>query len=302
MRSRPRGRTRWSAGAAEDTGGIFRPRPLARVVLALLTLLATLFFVFPFVWAIVTSIKPPEESYNSAVLPWLQFEPTLQNWRDELTTRSQQLGTGLRNSTIAAGASAFIDVVLGTLAGYSLGRGAFADGRSRSITNWFISQRLLIPVVVVIPYLLMMKNLGLVDNPIALILAYSSFNLPLAVLIMTDFFRDLPSELEDAALTDGATTMQAFRMVALPLVAPGVIATFILLMAFAWNELLFALALTYRSATTLPVVITGAESTRGIQFWYIAVRSLVAMLPPVLMVLFVQRYIVRGLSMGAVKG
>ncbi len=302
MRSRSPSSTWWNARAAADMGGIFLPRPFARLVLMLLTLLATLFFVFPFIWAIVTSIKPPEESYNSAVLPWLQFEPTLQNWRDELTTRSDQLGTGLRNSTLAAGASAFIAVVLGTLAGYSLGRGAFSDGRSRSITDWFISQRLLVPVVVVIPYLLMMRDLGLVDNPIALILAYSSFNLPLAVLIMTDFFRELPRELEDAALTDGATTLQAFRTVALPLVAPGVIATFILLVAFAWNELLFALALTYSAATTLPVVIAGAESTRGIQFWYIAVRSLVAMLPPVLMVLFVQRYIVRGLSMGAVKG
>jgi multiple sugar transport system permease protein len=127
-------------------------------------------------------------------------------------------------------------------------------------------------------------------------------NLPLAVLVMSDFFRDLPGELEEAALTDGATPFQAFRRCILPLVVPGMVATFILVAAFAWNEFLFALVLTYGSAVTMPVAIIGAETTRGIEFWYIAVRSLVAMVPPVLLVLFVQRYLVRGLSMGAVKG
>ncbi|HEX7021711.1 MAG TPA: carbohydrate ABC transporter permease [Trueperaceae bacterium] len=281
---------------------IFRPGNRTRAVLVVLALLATIFFAFPFLWAIVTSIKPPSESYNSAVVPWLQFEPTLQNWQDELTTRGRSISLALRNSVVAATISALVAVTLGTLAGYSLSRGVFREERSNFLFNWFLSQRLLLPVVVVIPYLLMMRALGLVDNLFGLILAYSSFNLPLAVLIMTDFFRDFPKELEEAALIDGATVLGAFWKVALPLVAPGLIATFILLVAFAWNEFLFALVLTYRSAITLPVLIVGAESTQGIQFWYIAVRSLIAMVPPVLLVLFVQRYLVRGLTMGAVKG
>jgi multiple sugar transport system permease protein len=299
-RSLPIGSRRRPAHA-EQTPALFHPGPFARVALIALVALVTLFFAFPFIWAVITSVKPATETYNSSVLPWLQFHPTMQNWQDELSTRSQQLSLGLKNSLIAAGGSAAIDVILGCFAGYGLARG-YSEKRSRSISSWFISQRLLLPVVVVIPYLMMMRTLGLVDNVVALILAYSSFNLPLAVLVLTDFFRDLPTELEEAALTDGASAFGAFRMVALPLVAPGIVATFILVMAFSWNEFLFALALTYESAVTLPVVIMGAETTRGIEFWYIAVRSLVAMLPPVVLVLFVQRYIVRGLTMGAIKG
>jgi multiple sugar transport system permease protein len=275
-----------------------RGRIAARVVVAL----ATAFFVFPFLYAIVTSVKPATEAFNDAIVPWLQFKPTLDHWHAELGTRGDLIQKGLTNSAIAAGASALIDVALGTLAGYGIARGAFSAKRSGTVTDWLISQRLLLPVVIVIPYLLMMKSLGLVDSVIGLILAYSVFNLPLAILVMKDFFRDIPKELEEAALVDGATTFGAFRRIVLPLVVPGMVATFILVMAFAWNEFLFALTLTYSDAVTMPVAIMGAESTRGIEFWYIAVRSLVAMLPPVLLVMFVQRYIVRGLTMGAVKG
>lgn len=277
-------------------------RRRTRVLFWLLAVLVSLFFVFPFLWALVTSLKPPTEAFNDSVIPFLQFDPTLQNWSAELSDRSDVILKGLTNSTIAASLSSLICVTLGTFAGYSLARSALSEKRTRSVTDWLLSQRFLLPVVVVIPYLLSFRALGLIDNVFALVIAYSVFNLPLAVLVMKDFIADVPVDLEEAAMTDGASQFQAFRTVVLPIVIPGMIATFILVAAFAWNEFLFALALTYKNATTMPVVIIGAQSTRGAEFWYIAVRSLIATVPPVLLVMFVQRYIVRGLSMGAVKG
>jgi multiple sugar transport system permease protein len=277
-------------------------RRTTKLLLALLAVLVSCFFAFPFFWALVTSLKPPEKAFNDAVIPFLQFDPTLDNWSAEFADRGDLISKGLTNSTIAATLSALICVTLGTFAGYSLARATLSEKRTRTVTDWLLSQRLLLPVVVVIPYLLTFRALGLVDNIVALVVAYSVFNLPLAVLVMKDFFADVPVDLEEAAMTDGASQFQAFRTVVLPVVVPGMVATFVLVAAFAWNEFLFALALTYNNATTMPVAIIGAESTRGVEFWYIAVRSLIAMVPPVLLVMFVQRYIVRGLSMGAVKG
>ena len=171
-----------------------------------------------------------------------------------------------------------------------------------ALTTWFLTQRVMPPVVVLIPYFLLYRNLGMLDKTWSLILLNATFILPFPVIILSQMFRELPRELEEAAFVDGASHLQAFIRIALPLVVPGLIASWILCLAFSWNEFLFALTLSTKSARTMPVIIAGAEHTRGIQFWYVGVRVLLTMLPPTIMALLAQRYIIRGLTLGAVKG
>jgi len=147
-----------------------------------------------------------------------------------------------------------------------------------------------------------MKFLRLLDNPIALIIANATFTMPFAVLIMRDAFKELPIELEESALVDGCSHFSAFWRIALPLAAPAIAAAAIISFAFSWNEFLFALILTYERARPMSVIIAGVEHTQGIQFEFVATRLLVAILPPALLALTVQRWIVRGLTFGAVKG
>jgi multiple sugar transport system permease protein len=149
---------------------------------------------------------------------------------------------------------------------------------------------------------LIMKTLRLLDTRLALILVYTTFNLPFAVVIMRQMFKELPDEIEEAALVDGCTYFGAFFRVALPLAAPAIAATFILCLAFAWNEMLFALTLAQKDAITLPVFIAGSQQSRGVAFWFAATRALVAALPPTALALFIQPFIVRGLTFGAIKG
>jgi multiple sugar transport system permease protein len=170
------------------------------------------------------------------------------------------------------------------------------------MTTWFLSQRVLPPVVVIIPFFLVMRQLKLLDSVWALVLLNATFTLPFPVIILSQMFRELPYELEEAAYVDGASRFQAFWRIALPLVVPGLVATWIICMAFSWNEFLFALSLTSNKAIPMPVIIAGAEHTRGVQFWFVGVRVLLTMMPPILLALLAQRYIIRGLTLGAVKG
>jgi multiple sugar transport system permease protein len=147
-----------------------------------------------------------------------------------------------------------------------------------------------------------MTTLGLRDTVWSLVMLNAAFTLPFPVIIMSQMFRELPIELEEAAFVDGASRWQAFTRVALPLVTPGLVASWIICLAFAWNEFLFALTLTSKSAIPMPVIIAGAEHTQGVQFHQVGVRVLMTMLPPTILALLAQRYIVRGLTLGAVKG
>jgi multiple sugar transport system permease protein len=153
-----------------------------------------------------------------------------------------------------------------------------------------------------VPFFFVFTTLGMQDTRGALILINATFILPFVVVIVRQTFQDLPIELEEAALVDGASYLTAFFRVALPLAAPAVAASALIMFAFAWNEYLFAQILSLTEASVMPTHIAGGADTRGVQFWFVAVRSLIAMVPPVLLALFAQRYIVRGLTLGAVKG
>lgn len=277
--------------------------PLVNALLWLVILVATAWCVFPFYWALVTSFKARSVILTKpALIPWLQFEPTLFNWQNEFTTRWPEISHGLLNSLIIATGAALIAVTLGTLAGYGLARFRFLRWSNRNMTVWFLSQRFLPPIVTVIPFFLLIQKLGLIDTRLGLILANATFTMPFAVLTLRDVFKDLPIELEESAYVDGATPLQAFWKIALPLAAPAVAAAAIICFSFAWNEFIFGLILSYQNAQPITVVIAGVEHTQGVQFHAVATRLLLAILPPALLALAAQRYIVRGLTFGAVKG
>jgi multiple sugar transport system permease protein len=192
-------------------------------------------------------------------------------------------------------------LVLGTPAAYSLARFNF-PWQSKDIALWFLSQRVLPPVVVLVPFYVVLVALRLIDTWTGLILLYSTFNLAFCVVIMRDIFRDVSKEVEEAARIEGANLWQIFWMIALPLSLDGLIVTAIIVFAFSWNEALFASALTSQHAATLPEYILSSRSTRGVNFNVAAVNTIIAIAPPVILSFFVQRYLARGLSFGAVKG
>jgi multiple sugar transport system permease protein len=274
--------------------------PITTILIGGVLVIAVFWVLFPFYWAFLNSIKKPADTFTNTYIPFLQFQPTLEHWIAELSI--VEIRRALLNSTIISLGGATISVALGTFAAYALARFRFRRMDNGSITTWFLSQRILPPVVVVIPFFLIMRQLQMLDNVFALMLLNATFTLAFPVIILSQMFRELPRELEEAAYVDGASAFQAFTRVALPLVLPGLVATWIICMAFSWNEFLFALSLTTKNAIPMPVIIAGAEHTRGVQFWFVGVRVLLTMLPPTILALLAQRYIIRGLTLGAVKG
>ncbi|MGQ9472624.1 MAG: carbohydrate ABC transporter permease, partial [Candidatus Caldatribacteriaceae bacterium] len=267
-----------------------------RYVIVLLVVIWATFLIY---WGIVTSLKPPAETFTitGISVPFLQFRPTLENWRTELSTRESR--STLTNSVVVAIFATLVAMALGVPAGYALARFQFSRMKNRDLTVWFLSQRVLPPVVVVIPFFLLMRTFRLLDTRLALVLMNATFTLPFAVVISRQAFQELPVELEEAAAVDGCSDLVAFWRIAFPLAAPTLVAIAAICVAFTWNEFLFALSLTALKAKTFPVYLAGAEDTRGVQFWFMATRAILALGPPTVLALLIQRYIVRGLTFGA---
>jgi multiple sugar transport system permease protein len=278
--------------------------PLSHAFFSLLAVVVAMIFVFPIYWGLSTSLRNPLDTFtvSGLGLPWVNFTPTFDNWISQLSSVEAQ--HALANSTIIAISATILALVLGAPAAYGLARFQFSRRMltNKDLTVWFLSQRVLPPVATVIPFYLVMRTLGLLDTRLALVLINATFILPFVVVILRQTFLDLPVELEEAALVDGASHFTAFFQIALPLAAPAMAATGLIIFAFAWNEFLFAITISSKNALTIPVHMAGAVDTRGVQFWFMATRALIAMIPPVLLALLAQRYIVRGLTLGAVKG
>ena len=170
------------------------------------------------------------------------------------------------------------------------------------VAFWMISQRMLPPVAVVIPIYIFFQQLGLLDTWPALIISYVASHLPIVVWLMRDYFQSVPIELEESAAIDGASRYRVFRSVVLPLSVPGLVATFLFVLVFAWNEYLIALFLTSANAQTLPLTVAAQNATRGPQWWYMSVLILIMIVPVIAMAIALERYIARGLLVGAVKG
>ena len=273
---------------------------ISSVLIVLVMAVLLLWTLFPFYWAFISSIKNPADNYGNKWLPFVSFEPTLKPWRDLWSIR--EIRESMLNSSIIAVGAATVAVVLGATAAYGIARFRFFRPQNGSLTTWFLSQRVLPPVVFVTPYFLIMRELSLTNTVWALILVNATFNLPFPVIILTQMFREVPLELEEAAQVDGASRLSIFLKIAVPLVLPGIVVSWVLCLAFSWNEFLFGFAMTIDQARPVTVFLAGGDQTRGVDFKAIGTRMLLVASVPLIAALAVQRYIVRGLSLGAVKG
>ena len=194
-------------------------------------------------------------------------------------------------------------VIIGSLAGYGLSRFAYKFGpwRNKDISFFFLSQLILPPVVLAMPFLALYKELALLDTQIGLLLVYVLMVLPIVIWIMRDQFGSIPRELEESALIDGCSVWSAFLRIVLPVALPGMVAAFILSVVLCWNEYFFAALLTSTNAKTLPVMVASQTGSQGINWWSMAALSTAAIAPLAIIGIFLERYIVKGLTAGAVK-
>lgn len=266
----------------------------APVIVALLATLA------PVYWMITISLKSEVDQFS--VPPrWFLFSPTLAHYRDAFLERS--FGQYLLTSAIVAVSSTLCAMVLGTLCAYALARLDLPRRTATRLSLWILSTRMFPPIVTALPLFLMMRDVRLLNTRLSLVIVYTAFNLPFVVWMMRGFFQEIPRDLEEAARVDGDSRLGALVRVVLPLVAPGLAATAIFCLIISWNELLFALILTQTDAAmTLPVGIAGRVTQYEIKWGVMSAAGVVAMMPILLFALAVQRYLVRGLSLGAVKG
>lgn len=264
------------------------------LVLALVAALA------PVYWMITISLKSEVDQF--AYPPkWFVFTPTLQHYYEAFVARS--FGQYLITSAIVAVVSTACALVIGTLAAYALTRFRLPYNLDRKLSLWILSTRMFPAIVTAVPLFLMMRDLRLLNTRVSLIVVYTAFNLPFVVWMMRGFFAEVPRDLEEAALVDGDSRLGALVRVVLPLVSPGLAATAVFCLIVSWNEFLFALVLTQTDAAmTLPVGIAGRVTQYEIKWGVMSAAGAVAMMPILIFALAMQRYLVRGLSLGAVKG
>jgi multiple sugar transport system permease protein len=263
-------------------------------------LLAVLAALVPVYWMLTISLKTDAEQFAQPPR-WLAFTPTLAHYREAFFVRS--FGKYLVTSAVVTALSTACAMTLGTLAAYALARFRWPRRRGERLSLWILSTRMFPPIVTAVPVFMLMRDLRLLNTLAALVVVYTGFNLPFVVWMMRGFFREVPRELEEAALVDGDTRLGALRRVLLPLVAPGLAATSVFCLIATWNEFLFALVLTQTDASmTLPVGIAGLVTQYEIRWGAMSAAAVVAMTPILVFALAAQRYLVRGLSLGAVKG
>ncbi|BER92652.1 carbohydrate ABC transporter permease [Atrimonas thermophila] len=250
---------------------------------------------FPPFMLFLTSIKTNVDALKYPPV-WI-FRPVASNYREIFSLIP--FGHYLFNSLIVALVSTFIALSVGSLAAYGLAR--FRFKRSKDLSFWILSIRMTPPVAAAIPIFIIMRTLHLLDTYLALILAYCTFNIPFSVWLLRGFFQEIPREIEESAMVDGCSSFAAFWKISIPLIAPGIAATGIFTFIFSWNEFLFALILTGSRAQTVPVALTGFIRETGIMWSHMAAAGVLAMVPMVVFTALVQKNLVKGLTMGAIK-
>ena len=272
----------------------------------------TIVALFPLYWTFSTSMKLGRDVTQGHLIPWLDFAPSWKGWQslglspDTIFATSNVRDEFLKrfvNSAIASLGAAALAVLLGSLAAYGLSRvdSKFGPWRNKDISFFFLSQLILPPVVLAMPFLVLYKALALLDTRIGLILIYTLMVLPIVIWVMRDQFDTIPNEIEQAALVDGCTIWGAFLRIVLPIALPGMVAAFILSVVLCWNEYFFASLLTGSDAQTLPVMVASQTGSQGINWWTMAALSTAAIAPLILIGVFLERYIVMGLTAGAGK-
>ena len=268
-----------------------RPGSLA---LTLLTYVLALLVFFPVLWTVLTAFK--KEADAAATPPVFLFKPTLVNFSAVFDADYVRY---FENTVILAGGSTVLALVLGLPAAYSL---AYHPSRhTPQVLSWVLSTKMLPVVGALIPFIVIYKRVGLYDTRLGMIMLYSALNLPLVIWMMRSFFADLPREILEAATVDGAGFLRVLTRIVMPLTTPGLAATALLSVIFSWNEFLLAVNLTAAKSGTLPVFISGFQTSEGLFFAKMSAASTMAIAPVILAGWLAQRSLVRGLTFGAVK-
>jgi multiple sugar transport system permease protein len=257
---------------------------------------AVLVFMIPIINTIATSLKS-DRDINSLPPKWI-FEPVSVHYENVFYASGYSFPDFFRNSLIIALGSAFLVVLINLPAAYSIVR--FGTG-GRGLFAFVVSLRLVPPVVFIVPMFILFESIGLLDNLIGLTLVNTLFNTPLALLLFVGFIQDLPREVEESAMIDGASSFQILRLIVLPLLLPGLAVVLVMSFLWAWNEFLFSLVLTFNQATTVTVGASLFVTAWGVRWGDIAAVITLSLLPTLIFTFFVQRYLVAGLTMGAIK-
>ena len=267
---------------------------------------------FPIYWTITTSFKTAVSVTQGHLIPWFDFTPKWIGFRSlglspetifQISTVREEFLKRFFNSVITSVSASVLAVMLGSLAAYGLSRFQYKLGfvKNSDISFFFLSQMILPPVVLALPFLVLYRELDLLDSTIGLIMLYALMVLPIVIWIMRDQFSTIPIELEEAGLVDGLNVWGVFMRIVLPISFPGMVAAFILCLVLSWNEYFFAALLTSADAKTLPVMVASQTGSQGINWWSMAALSTAAIAPLAIIGVFLESYIVKGLSTGAVK-
>ena len=284
----------------------------SRIAIYAALLTWTVICLFPIFWTITTSFKLAPDVMKGNLIPWWDFTPRWKGWESiglsprligEVSTVREEFLKRFWNSAIISISASLLAVVLGSLAAYGLSRFNYRFGfmRNSDISFFFLSQMILPPVVLALPFLVLYKSLALLDSRVGLILLYTLMVLPIVIWIMRDQFHGIPIELEEAALVDGLGIWGAFMQIVVPIALPGMVAAFILSLVLCWNEYFFAALLTSSNASTLPVMVASQTGSQGINWWSMAALSSAAILPLIFVAIVLEKYIIKGMAAGAVK-
>jgi len=281
-----------------STGAVRRgrrkPFPRHRAILLVLVVVTALLTIFPFLWLLQMSLKTGIEAF--LMPPKLLFIPTLSNYIDLLEGKFMR---SFWNSTAVAVSTTLVSLLLGVPAAYALSRAGFRHEQGLSL--WILTTRMAPPIAFGIPFFLAYRALGLIDTRIGLVIIYLTFNLSLVIWMMRTFFDGLPRSLEEAACIDGASIVDTFLRIVLPLSAPGLATTAIFCFLFAWNDFFYALILTRSGSMTAPVAIVNFMNYEGWEWGKITAGGSVIMIPVVVFSLLARNYLIRGLTAGAIK-
>lgn len=253
------------------------------------------FCLFPFYWMVLTSLKSQIVALQTPPA-WI-FDVTFSNYYEVLFESA--VAKSLLNSLIIAVCTTFLAILLGTPAAYALARFEFRG--KKELWFWFITNRMVSPIVLALPFFLIVRNLGMLDTHLVLILIYLTFNLPIVIWICTDQFRSIPSEIDEAAILEGASQWRIFRSLCLPLAAPGIAVSAIFSFIFSWNELMYGLVLTRNEAKTAPAMAVSFMEGYSLPYGKIMATSTLIVIPVIIFALIASKQLVRGLTMGAVK-
>jgi multiple sugar transport system permease protein len=274
-------------------------RTVPMVLLYVVTVVILVIIAFPIYWLVTTSIKLPADTATAPpVIVPTRF--TLDNYRAALETPG--VARAFLNSIVVAFSATILTTFLGSLAAYALAKSYLSFALRQGLLVWILITRIFPPVTTAIPYYVIIKNLQLGDTHLALILTYVSYGLPFVIWLMLGFFQDMPAEIEKAAIVDGCSLWQRFRQVILPLALPGLAVTSVFAFIYSWNELLYASILTSFNAKTIPVVVAGFISDQFLRWGEMTAIGSLMIVPVLIFAAGAQRYLVRGLTFGAVKG